>query len=56
MNELLDKFAELHPELHDACEVLKSPGIYEYGRTDTTQALVDAATEQIYIEREKLEN
>ena len=47
MNELLDRFAELYPTLQAACNTLKSPAIYEYGRSDTTQALVDAAVMEI---------
>jgi len=47
MNELLDRFAELYPTLQAACNTLKSPAIYEYGRSDTTQSLVDAAVMEI---------
>ena len=47
MNELLDRFAELYPVLKNACNTLKSPAIYEYGRTDTTQSLVDQAVMEI---------
>lgn len=47
MNELLDRFAELYPTLSAACETLKSPAIYEYGRSDTTQTLVDQAVMEI---------
>ena len=47
MDELLDRFAELYPILQSACDTLKSPAIYEYGRIDTTQSLVDQAVMEI---------
>lgn len=45
MNNLLDKFAELHPDLQEACEHMKSPGIYDYGRLDASQQEIDSATQ-----------
>ncbi len=44
MNNLLDKFAQLHPELQEACNHLKSPGIYNYGRLDVSQTEIDDTT------------
>lgn len=44
MNSLLDKFAELHPDIAEACEHLKSPAIYNYGRLDASQNEIDQAT------------
>lgn len=44
MNQLLDLFGEKYPDIKEACEHMKSPGIYEYGRSDSTQSTVDEAT------------
>lgn len=54
MNQLLDLFATKHPDLTDACNVLKTPGIYEYGRSDAKQSDVDNATLLINQEYNKL--
>ena len=55
LNEMLDRFASLHPELEDACMVMKSPGIYEYGRSDSTQGTVDDTTALLQQELNKLD-
>ena len=53
-NRLLDLFATKYPDLASACNVMKSPGIYEYGRSDAKQADVDAATLLLSQEYNKL--
>lgn len=54
MNQLLDKFALKYPDLKDACEHLKSPGIYYYGRNDVSQTEVDQATALLTDDANKL--
>lgn len=54
LNRLLDLFATKYPDLTSACNAMKSPGIYEYGRLDAKQADVDAATLLLSQEYNKL--
>ena len=57
MEHLLDRFAELYPTIKNACEQMKSPAIYNYGRNDVSQAEIDEATlimNQCYIDLKDL--
>lgn len=58
MEHLLDRFAELYPTIKNACEQMKVPAIYNYGRNDVSQAEIDEATlimNQCYIDLKDLQ-
>lgn len=44
MERILDKVGELYPDVAQAMYDFKTTGLYEYGRTDSTQETIDAAT------------
>lgn len=56
MNQLLDRFGELRPDIKDACDHVKTPGIYDYGRLDASQIEVDSATQLLAADLKAIEN
>ena len=45
IKELLDRYGEINPRLVQSCEDIYNLGIYQYAKTDATQADVDNATQ-----------
>jgi hypothetical protein len=52
-HQLLDRFVQLYPDIHDACEIMKD-AIYEYGSMDSTKASIADMTKQVTNEFNKM--
>lgn len=45
IKQLLNKFSELYPDIEEACTHIDNPAIYDYGRSDATQAEVQKTSD-----------
>lgn len=43
--QLLNKFSELYPDIATACQHIDNPAIYDYGRSDATQAEIQKTSD-----------